>query len=62
MLIKLKKDTKLDCYYKGYIKTELYKKDTIFNAVFDGSLYNVEIENGPTICILEEDVLELTKQ
>lgn len=61
MLIKLKKDTKLDCYYKGYIKTELYKKDTIFNAEFDGSLYNVEIKNGPTICILEKDIVRIKK-
>ena len=62
MLIKLKKDTKLDCYFRGYIKTELYKKDTIFNAEFDGSLYNVEIKNGPTICICENDVIVLKKK
>lgn len=61
MLIKLKKDSWVDCYFRGYIKREFYKKDTIFKAKFDGSLYNVEIENGPTICFLEDEVLELTK-
>ena len=54
-------DTKTDCYYKGYIKTETYKKGTIFNAVWDGSLYNVNVKNGPTIIFAKSDVLELTK-
>jgi hypothetical protein len=62
MLIKLKKDIKLDSYFRGYIKTELYKKNTIFNADWDGSLYNVNIKNGPSICILKEDVVRIKKK
>ena len=59
--IKLKRDTKTDCYYKGYIKTETFEKGTIFNAVWDGSLYNVNVKNGPTIVFEKSSVLELTK-
>ena len=62
MQIKLKTDTKTDVYYKGFIKTETFKKGTIFNAVWDGSLYNVNIKNGPTIIFEKSDVLVLKKK
>jgi len=62
MQIKLKTDTKTDVYYKGYIKTETFKKGTIFNAVWDGSLYNVNVKNGPTIIFAKSDVLVLKKK
>jgi len=55
-------DTKTDTYYKGYIKTETFKKGTIFNAVWDGSLYNVNVKNGPTIIFEKSDVLVLKKK
>ena len=54
-------DTKTDVYYKGFIKTETFKKGTIFNAVWDGSLYNVNVKNGPTIIFEKSDVLVLKK-
>ena len=62
MKIKLRKDTKTDTYYKGFIKTETFKKGTIFNAVWDGSLYNVNVKNGPTIIFEKSDVLVLKKK
>jgi hypothetical protein len=59
--IKLKRDIKTDCYYKGYIKSETFQKGTVFNADWDGSLYNVNVKNGPTIVFEKCNVIKLTK-
>lgn len=59
MKVKLTKDKKLDCYYNNSIESVLYKSGTIFDVEFNGTFYNCEVKNGPSISIFEEDCEEV---